>query len=324
MSLDVWPPLPLLIWSGFSETVETSVTRDNVIAEVEHSDRICQIQIYLDRFTTRQIEKLWTAMQVPFPELTTLLLSHRGWSHVPVLPDSFLGGSAPRLRYLQLVFIPFPGLPKLLLSSTHLVGLWLHNIPHSGYISPEAMATCLSALTSLDTLHLEFKSPQSCPDLESGRPFLPTRLVLPTLTKFWFKGVNEYLEEFLARIDAPQVNLLRITFFNDIDFDTPELVQFISRTPALGEYDEARLIFHSDEALVRLGPRPDNGRVKVEVLCQVSDWQLSSLVQICALSLHPLLTMENLYIIDLAYSQVHWKDDIEDTECIRKMTRYLA
>ncbi|KAN0109365.1 hypothetical protein V8E52_009337 [Russula decolorans] len=35
--------------------------------------------------------------------------------------------------------IPFPGLPKLLLSATHLVQLWLANIPHSGYISPEAM-----------------------------------------------------------------------------------------------------------------------------------------------------------------------------------------
>jgi hypothetical protein len=146
MSLDVWPPLPLLIDGDVSEA-----SVDNVIAELKHSDRIRHINLYL---FTLQIEKLWTAMQVPFPELTALYL-HLSSRHGPVLPGSFLGGSAPRLRYFFLHSIPFPGLPKLLLSATHLVGLWLMNIPHSGYISPEAMATCLSMLTSLHTLPLD-------------------------------------------------------------------------------------------------------------------------------------------------------------------------
>jgi hypothetical protein len=105
------------------------------------------------------------------------------------------------------------------------------------------MATCLSMLTSLEELQLEFESPQSCPDQESRRPPPPTRSVLPALTNFWFKGVNEYLEDLVARIDAPRLYRLSTTFFNDIDFDTPELNQFISRTPTLGAYDEARLIF---------------------------------------------------------------------------------
>ena len=41
--------------------------------------------------------------------------------------------------------IPFPGLPKLLLSATHLVQLWLANIPHSGYISPDVMVAHLDS-----------------------------------------------------------------------------------------------------------------------------------------------------------------------------------
>jgi hypothetical protein len=326
MSLDVWPLLPLFIRSGLSETFQTSMARDNVIAEVEHTDRICQIEINLDSYTTRQIEKLWTAMQVPFPELTVLYLSHPDSTHVSVLPDSFLGGSAPRLRRLFLGAIPFPGIPKLLLSATQLVHLFLINIPHSGYFSPEAMATCLSALTSLKVLQLEFESPESCPDLESQRLFLPTRFVLPTLTKFSFQGVNEYLEEFLAWIDAPQVHRMWITFFNDLDFDIPELIQFISRTPTLEAYHEARLIFRSREALVELRDRPesfDNRMVEVTILCQVLNWQLSSLAQICASSLRPLLTMENLYI-DLPYSQLDWKDDIEDTEWLDLLQPFTA
>ena len=97
MSLDVWPALPLFIQGGASET-----SLDNVLQvdELEHRDRISNIQIYFNRYTTWEIEKLWTAIQVPFPELAGLYLSceDKHLTHVPVLPDSFLGGSAPRLQ----------------------------------------------------------------------------------------------------------------------------------------------------------------------------------------------------------------------------------
>src|SRR6266852_2574427 len=74
----------------------------------------------------------------------------------PILPDSFLGGTAPRLRSLTLIGVSFPALPKLLLSATHLVYLHLFYIPQSGYIPPNAMAISLSALTSLESLCLMF------------------------------------------------------------------------------------------------------------------------------------------------------------------------
>ena len=327
-SLNVWPALPLII---HTDRILDHVIMDNVIAELEHSDRIGQIRILLrpyPRSPTREIETLWTAMQVPFPELIALELGLYWPSYLPVLPDSFLGGSAPRLRYLFLRSIPFPGIPKLLLSATHLVQLRLRSIPHSGYISPEAMVTCLSALTSLEWLQLGFQSPESCPDLETQPPFLPTRFVLPSLTAFGFKGACEYLEEFLARIDTPQVHKLDIVFFNDIDFDTPELTQFISRTPILGVYNEARLIFDGHDAVVSLLPPPkptNHRRLKVTVLCQVSDWQLSFLAQMCTLSMRLLLTMENLYIYkEQSHTRLRWKDDIEETEWLDLLHPFSA
>ena len=102
-------------------------------------------------------------MRVPFPELTFLRL-WLGDEAVSDLPDSFLGGSAPRLEYLWLRRVPFPGLPKLLLSATHLTILHLEFIPRLGYFSPEGMATALSTLTRLTRLWLLFESPQPCPD----------------------------------------------------------------------------------------------------------------------------------------------------------------
>jgi hypothetical protein len=66
-------------------------------------------------------------------------------------PDSLSGGYAPDLQVLLLQGIPLLGLPKLLLSVTHLVDRRLLEIPLSVYFS----VTVLSTLTSLRFLNLE-------------------------------------------------------------------------------------------------------------------------------------------------------------------------
>ncbi len=132
------------------------------------------------------IRKVLAAMQVPFPEMTELLLL-AFHETPPVIPESSLGGSAPRLRALEFGAIQFPGFPNLLLSATHLVGLRFLGILHSGYISPEAVVALLSVLSSLEKLSLQFKSPQSHPDLKSRRP-PPLKLsVIPSV--FISKGL---------------------------------------------------------------------------------------------------------------------------------------
>jgi F-box-like len=191
-TLDVWPALPLIIDGDMALS-----GTDNVIAALRQSNRVCQVILW--GLAARQSEKVLAAMQVPFPELTDLqLFSH---DKTPVIPDSFLGGSAPRLRHFS-CGIPFPGLPKLLLSATHLVYLWLFNIPHSGYISPEAMVALLSVLSNLESFQLGFRSPQSYFDWGSRRPPPSKHSVIPAVTCFVFKGVVEYLEDLMTCIDA--------------------------------------------------------------------------------------------------------------------------
>ena len=199
--VDVWPALPLVIQDrGYGRRGSV----DNIVALLERRDLVHRIsQISLWHFSKLHLEVIGEAMQIPFPELTTLDLHCYGETQ-PVVPlsDSFLGGSAPQLRFLELGCIPYPGLPKLLLSATHLIRLHLERIPRSGYFSPEAMVACLSTLTSLEDLSLGFESPWPRPDLESRRLPPSTRIVLPVLGHFWFKGVGEYLEHLVARIDA--------------------------------------------------------------------------------------------------------------------------
>ena len=318
--LDVWPPLQLQI-HGISSS--TSVVVDNIVVALGHSDRVNRIDLMLPGHL--QWNKVLATMQVPFPALTDLLLQCKDET-APIIPDTFLGGSAPRLRYLQLKCIPFPGIPKLLLSATHLVHLYLHGIPHSGYFSPDAMATCLSVLTSLGTLSLEFLSSRSCPERESRRPPL-TRFILPDLTSFWFKGVSEYLDDLVARFDAPKLIKLFITFLYQINFDTPHLVQLISRSPVFNEPMEAQVDFDFDAADVQLiSWTPDDyGELYVTISCEQSDQQLSSIAQVCAKCLPPLLTVENLQIVTKnPYSGLDWNDDIEDDQWLELLRPFTA
>ena len=302
--LDIWPALPLVIMC-FKEIGSA----DNIIAGLERRDRVCQI--ILGSVPSSDLEILLAAMQQPFPELTYLAI-WLGDNYVSVVPDSFLGGSAPRLEDLYLKGIPFPGLPKLLLSASHLVYLYLYDIPHSGYISPEVMVTALSMLTSLEELTLEFRSPRSCPDQASRRPPPSTRSVLPILGYFTFKGVSEYLEDLVACIDAPRLNELKITFFNDIVFDTPRFIQFITRTPTSRALEKAHITLQNRDANLDFSSQTSgNGKVWVKILCRGLEWQISSLEQVCTSCLPSLSMLEDLYIYEDPFSPPDWKDDIE-------------
>ena len=305
--LDIWPALPLIIQG----VMDLTSGADNVIAALGQSNRVCQVDLW--GLADWQLEKVLAAMQVPFPELTDLWLS----SHVSVIPipGSFLGGSAPHLQYFQLDGIPFPGLPKVLLSVTHLVSLRLYNIPHSGYISPEAMVPLLSALSSLESLSLKFQSPQSRPDWETRSLPQSKRSVLPALRRLDFKGVTEYLEDLVTCIDTPQLDKMDITFFNQIDFDCPRLAQFINCTPTFRALDEARVQFRNSTASVELRYRTSQSGLdglEIGISCREPDWQLSSIEQVCNSSLPPLSMIEDLYVED--YSELVWKNDgIENT-----------
>ena len=319
--LDVWPPLPLVIRS-ISYPINNV---DNIIAVLERRNRVCQIRI--EDISSLDLEKVLAAMQQPFPELTHLQLKRQSFGGEPmaVLPDSFLGGSAPHLRELRLHDILFPGVPNLLLSAPHLTDLCVFEISHSAYIPPEVIATVLSTLTSLRVLRLGFQSFLSLPDRPSRRPPPPKRFVLPALIQFGFRGVVEYLDDLMARIDAPLLKKLRITFFNQTLFDTPQLVQFINRTPALKTPEQARLFFTDDAAVLGLSSRgSDYAELNVIFLCKSSNRQVSFLEQVCTSCLPPLSNLEDLYISKYSCYRPNWQDDIENANWLELLQPFTT
>ena len=302
----IWPSLPLfIIYEG-----DLTGRVDNVVAGLEHADRVRET--FLRGVRRSDAETILAAMQRPFPELRSLRVDLN--ETVPSVPDSVLGGSAPRLEVLELTNVPFPGLPKLLLSATHLVDLQLISIPHSGYISPDTMVTTLSMLTSLSRLELLFASPRSCPGRASQRPSPSTRSVLSVLSLFHFCGTSEYLEDLVACIDAPQLSNLYITFFSDIIFDTPQLIQFVGRTPVPRALEKAHFTFWNRGADVNFLRTSGYGfgAFRVGISCRGSDWQVSSLEQVCTSCLLLSSKLEDLYIHEAPYEQLDWKDNIEN------------
>ena len=323
-TLAVWPPLPIVI----RQYGHPMCGMHNVIAALKHNYHVCEIELW--RIPSSLLEQVVASMQMPFPALTDLRLGskdEREDGSAPLVPDWFLGGSAPRLRHLSLRSIHIPELPKLLMSAADLVDLSLLDVPHSAYIPPETMVVCLSTLTRLKSLVVEFKSPQSRPLPEHRRPPPLTLTVLPALTDLRFKGISEYLEDLLARIDAPVLHSLAITLFHQLIFDTPHISQFFARALKSKALNDARIVF--EDRAVRISLPVTSGSSHDETLslgisCRESEWQLSSLAQVCTPPSLLFSSVEHLYISEDRYWPPHWQDDTESAQWMELLQPFAA
>jgi hypothetical protein len=176
-----------------------------VITAIEQRDRVQWI--HLQDMSSTLLEKIVETMQETFPTLKDLRL----WADdetAAVLPEEFLGGSAPCLETFWLRGISFSEVPKLLLTMNGIVHLRLEKIPDSGYVSPEAMVTALSTCAKLETLIIEFKPGEPHPDLLTSREITSiARVFLPALIFFGFSGNGRYFDDFVPRLESPSLGL---------------------------------------------------------------------------------------------------------------------
>jgi hypothetical protein len=213
---------------------------------------------------------------------------------------------------LDLDGIPYPSIEKLLSSTTNLTRLVLWNIPHSGYISPKTIVSCLSMLPRLESLHIGFQHPRSQAHRANRHPPPLARVVRPNLTSFFFHGDIEYLEDILSQIETPTLNLCSFRFFNQLVFDTPLFGHFIRRTEAF-KIHVARIDFSARAVLVSLLDREAIANGDLEALqliffCEPLDWQLSAISQVFDSFLSSFPTLESL---EIEVFPDEWQDEIE-------------
>ena len=260
-------------------------------------------------------------MEKSFPALIRLFMRCSDYSYqepepMAVLPQSFLGGSAKHLRSCELLAVEFPGIWKLLLTANHLVTLGLRNIPHSTHTSPEEMATCLSTMSHLESLFIAFQPPQSLHNWsdQPNRHLSPsTRVSLPSLTKFRFQAMGEYIEDFVSRIDASLLHMVDITFFDQLVFNTPRLHDFLARIEKFKAASQGNVAFRGSS--IKFGLELESLSFELAILCRGLSRQVSSMAQLCSSSLHLPSALERLDIrgsdhVPLWYLQ----DEAEDLD----------
>jgi len=299
--LYIWPALPIFLYLEELDEID-----DDVLAALEKRDRICEVSAN----RVSQLEELVGAMQVTFPALTNLLIYSFEDNDIAPLSESFLGGSAPNLRSFFLVYLAFPALPNLLLSSPDLVSLSLTGIPDSGYISPDTMADCLSPLTRLETLQISFQTPRPCPNRAGQCPPPLARTVFPVLSTLHLGGVTEYLEQILAYIEAPLLDSVDIRFYNPPIFEIfiSRIVPYIGRTGTFEAFDQAYMSFLHDASLeVVLSSRKGTTGGKMLTLSlqwNDSGWKLRELTY------DPPLGPFNLRVIERRGFLPMWAEDM--------------
>ncbi|KAN0128324.1 hypothetical protein V8E53_005855 [Lactarius tabidus] len=323
--LDIWPAFPIQIEYTSSPR---KVNEDDVIAALGHPDRVNSVYLWLSR---QQLRKIAMVMQEPFPALRHLSLSTDILSNdIPVLPHEFLGRSAPCLQTIHLSGIPFPALPALLLSTRDLVTLNLLDIPQTGYIPPQALVAALATLTGLKNLRFGFQSPASRPDQIRLPPV--SRTIFPALTSFHFHGVREYLEEFLAQIYAPLLSVISIYYFNQlVDFEVPQLWQFIERTEDLSQSVCCFVQFQHDYVNFSAGPTANIAEsfdysprcIQVRIRCEGIDRQFTHISQV-------LNQLSNVVLSNMLHFAIYSDgispepEDMDDTEWLQLLRPFSS
>ena len=275
-SLECWPPFPLIVkYGGFPGLNPPALEDDNnIIASLKRSDRVSSINLTV---TSSLIEKL-PAITEPLSGLEELVLLSKDNVQL-TLPSAFRWGSC--LRTLHSTRVAIPSFPQLFSPCQDLTNIVLHEIPSSGYFSPEAFASALSGVTNLQILSLHFLSFPSRRKFLSLPPSSEERVLLPALTCFKYRGISKYLDSLVAKIDAPRLEDIDITFFSQPTMDVSQLGLFIERIEMQTPLSRADVKISLHTISVTFLDQSTAKLFRLRIPCEQLDWQLSSMTQIC-------------------------------------------
>jgi hypothetical protein len=268
--------LPIVILYGGASNLNRPAREDddNIIAALKQSRRVSSISLTA---TSSIFEKL-SAISEPFSELEKLTLLSQD-SLGLTLSSNFRWG--PRLHTLHLTKIAFPSLPSLLSPCHDIVDLQLLKIPISGYFSPESFANSLSRLTQLRSLSLHLLSfPHRRSYVSLTRP-PEERISLPALTNLKYRGTSKYLDILVARIDAPCLGDIGVTFFYQPTVDASQIGRFIERIEMQLSLCRADVQTSAQAISISFTDTNTSTRLRIQISCKQLDWQLSSMAQVC-------------------------------------------
>ena len=285
-ALDCWPALPIIVQYGGCPALSPPAPEDqgNIKTALKQSGRVSSINLTVTRSHLANF-----ANEKPFSELEELVLLSRDNTQL-TLPSAFRWG--PRLRRLHSTGIAFPALLRRLSSSRDLVDIQLHDVSYHRNLSPKALANALSGMAQLQSLSLHFLSTTNRITMSSHSG---NRVILPAITRFSFRGITKYLEDLLARIDAPRLGDIEITLLDEPTSDVSSLLKFIGRVEIQESYRRADILFTEHSVSITL-TQPAPTCLKLQVPCEAVSRQLFHIARICNLFSAFLIYVDDLRI----------------------------
>lgn len=219
---------------------------------------------------------------------------------------------APLMHRLILSNVSIPTSSRLLSGAgSDLVRISLQDFPISAPdFHPAHLTAQLGALSRLEVLTVHFRVPIPNRDVvRSLQGASTTRVVLPRLRMFAYRGGSAYLEGILARLEVPELRTMNVEFFNQLSFSLPSLLQFACTAHAL-TFRSAELHFDNDYVSLIVDPldKRSGGNDAVRphpLLMQIKgkalDWQVTSILQICS-AIAPLLAQTE--VLTLGFHKV--------------------
>jgi hypothetical protein len=131
------------------------------------------------------------------------------------------------------------------------------------------------------------------------------RALLPALKRFTFSGFSKFLEDFLARIDAPQLNVVDIRFLRHL-VDFQQGISHLLRLTG-GSFDDAVVLFSDGSLGIMLYQLNPCTRLSLDFIENVRG-QISSMPQLSTESLSLLSSVTKLVI------KPAWFSDLRDLE----------
>ncbi|KAH9059944.1 hypothetical protein EDB87DRAFT_1619357 [Lactarius vividus] len=136
-------------------------------------------------------------------------------------------------------------------------------------------------MTHLRTLSLHFLSLPPRRTFLSLPPLSGERVVLPALMFLKYRGTSRFLDSLVAKIDAPGLGDIDITFFSQPMMDASQLGRFIERTEMQTSLIKAEIQISHHAVSISFSNSSTFTPVRLQIPCKQLDWQLSSMAQVC-------------------------------------------
>ncbi|KAI0270397.1 hypothetical protein BC834DRAFT_861153 [Gloeopeniophorella convolvens] len=252
------PPLPIDILYRISDLPPE--VEDAILFALKQSDRVRRVELH---GSGPSFVRLMSAMTTTFPALEELEVdSYQSLLEgMPfALPNSFLGGSAPRLHSVRLDHIVVPRPASWLLSpqpsALRRLRLQLPEGPEA-CISSRDISMYIRNMPSLEELSITLSDPSVHRGVSNQLSSLKGRTTLPRLRSLFFEGRSISLEELVRELDTPQLTQVSITLSDQYAFHNPLILEVIGQLKPL-EHPEAEVYFYPyDNAIIDIFVRRD-------------------------------------------------------------------